>query len=242
MKYICLMLYFISSIVSAKNIDSSKWKAWIPSGWKLIHSSEGDLNKDGKSDVILVIEENNAAKRQENDSLSAPVLNFNPRNILVLFKTADGYKRVARIKGFLPRENDPESYCLEDPFGFKNLKISRGLFKIELNYWASCGGWGVSHETFTFRYEPIQRRFQLIGLDTSSSSRNIGDNTDVSINYLTGRKKTSTGINDFEETKPSDLKVLWENMPKQPRFYLDKMSSDCSNDGKTAQWCRYQYE
>jgi hypothetical protein len=55
----------------------------------------------------------------------------------------------------------------------------------------SAGGWDAGMTTFKWRWR--DRALRLIGFDYSNVRRNTGDSTLVSINYLTGRAKISTG-------------------------------------------------
>jgi len=181
MRFAIIVLLLLSTPAFCKTPDTLAWKEWVPAGWKIIHSATGDLNQDGRSDAVLVLEEDNPANRKSNDGLGDSVLNLNPRRLVILFQTASGYQKVASTDRFLPSENDADCLCLADPVGDRNIHVSRGLLKIGLLYWVSCGSWGVTHRTFTFRYE--NNCFRLIGLDVSEFMRNSGESSEYSINY-----------------------------------------------------------
>lgn len=208
-------------------------QGWVPKGWKLIQSAVGDLNQDGKSDAVMVLERDDPKNFKQNDGLGAPALNLNPRRLVILLKTTSGYNKVADLEHFLPSENSADNSCLSDPLEEGGVGIHRGLLQIDLHYWLSCGSWGVSHDKFVFRYE--NERFRLIGLDSSEFMRNSGESTEYSTNFLTGRKKITTGLNMFETTK---AKTSWKKIPGSRAFYLDEISSECNTEKKNQDWCK----
>lgn len=208
---------------------------WVPSGWKLISSATGDLNQDGVDDAVLVVEEVNADNLFENDGFGPPVLNLNPRRFIVLFNTQDGYQEFIIRDNLLPSEHNLDSPCLADPLLSEgDISIERGRILVALGTWLSCGSYGVSRQTFTFRFESEQ--FRLIGYDHTAFSRNSGEVTEASVNYLTGQKKTTTGGNMFEDTRPS---ASWSQISEPHQFYLEDISLDCfSSDGPGCSWYR----
>ncbi|AVU11553.1 MULTISPECIES: hypothetical protein [unclassified Halomonas] len=212
-----------------------RFDSWIPSGWKLVSSATGDLNHDGADDAVLVVEEVNADNLLANDGFGPSVLNLNPRRLMVLFNDQGDYHEFMSRDNLLPSEHSQETPCLEDPLLSEGgVSIERGRILIELGTWLSCGSYGVSRQTFTFRLESEQ--FRLIGYDHSEFSRNSGDVTELSVNYLTGKKKTTTGGNMFEDTTPSES---WSRISEPHHFYLENISLECySNDAPGCNWHR----
>lgn len=224
----------LSLLAATAPSDSAEFEKWVDPGWKLLATARGDLNQDGKSDAVLIVEKVDPANLKKNEEFGESVLNLNPRHLLILFKNEAEYELAARIENFLPSENNAESSCLVDPLDNGGVSIARGLLKIDLNYFMSCGGWGMSHKAWSFRYE--NKRFKLAGLDSWNSSRNSGESSASSRNYLTGRIKKTTGMNEFSEVvaKPS---VVWTNMNSRRAFFLDDMISDCWAKDKPQEWC-----
>ena len=58
-------------------------------GWKLIDQANGDLNRDGIDDVVLVTEETNPVNfKEKNPELLGPeILNLNPRRLSILLNS-----------------------------------------------------------------------------------------------------------------------------------------------------------
>ncbi|MCP2039888.1 hypothetical protein L1281_000467 [Neisseria sp. HSC-16F19] len=196
--------------------QADDFAAHVPAGWQLTHTVRGDLNGDRRADAVLVLQQQDAAKIIGNDNLGPNRLNTNPRVLKVLFKEAGGYRLAAQSDELIPPEHSIDVPCLQDPLLDGDITADKGLLKVTLHYWLSCGSWGVAIDTYTFRWQ--QNRFRLIGLDHMEFMRNSGDKTSYSYNYLSGRKKVITGDNIFEGGKP---RTRWEKLPKLPHYYLD---------------------
>ena len=192
----------------------------IPAGWKLLSSVQGDLNRDGQADLVRVIEEDNPANHLKNDGLGQSVLNINPRRLHVFLQQNGAYQPVLNTDRFLPSENNADSHCLADPLQEGGeVAVKNGLLHIQLHYWLSCGSWYVTHNAYTFRYQ--DGRFRLIGWDSSSFHRASGERSEYSHNYLTGKRKTVTGLNEFEpNARP---KTRWTRLSGPQVWYLDAL-------------------
>jgi len=215
-KLFALIAFSASAMASAQSADpiipeqGKDITAFIPQGWKAISSTEGDLNKDRATDIVLVIENTDSKNFIPNDDLGENLLNTNPRYFLVLFRNKNGYLLKALNKDFIPPHNSIESPCLEDPFTEAGgISITKGVITVSLKVWLSCGSYGVSSEKYKLRYE--NGRFVLIGYDIWESSRSTGDFTETSINFLTKQKSIATGDNLFEDKK-AEAKTVWESI------------------------------
>lgn len=206
----------------------------LPQGWKQLARVAGDLNRDGRDDLVLVAEQTDPARFKKNSGLGAPVLNLNPRRLLVLLATPSGFKPILSRDGLLPSANDEDSPCLADPLeDGGGVAIERGNLVIAKQTWMSCGGWGVTQEKFTLRLEGA--RFRLIGYDVLEFSRNTGEQSELSVNYLSGKKKITQGATADGSTQP---KVTWDRLSPRRAVFLDEMSLDCYAGGRSANWCR----
>ena len=230
-----LLLAFLAAPSFAAPPDA--FAQWVPNGWKLIDQSEGDLNRDGIDDVVLVTEETNPAnfKKKPEESLGPNIQNLNPRRLIILLRSSSGLKEILRRDDLLPSENTEDMGCLDDPLANGGVSIALGNLVIVLQDSRSCGSYGVVTEKFTFRTRGT--RFQLIGYDRSESSRSTGERSEYSTNYLTGKKKITTGVNDFKEFKE---KVSWKRLPAMRAFFLDEISLYCdsADPAQKDSWCQ----
>lgn len=226
----CNALFFLFILITfqaiAQNDDSVN--EFIPNGWKLISKQFGDLNKDGVNDAILVLEDTKAENFKKNDGLGPAILNINPRRLLILFKNASGYKEEFKRDDIIPSKGNDSFPCLADPLENGGVSTTRGLLIIELGTWLSCGGYGVTHEKFSIRYE--KSIFRLIGYDYYSFSRSTGEASELSVNYLSGKKISTIGLNEFEDSNP---KTTRSKFPNSKLFDLAKISLTCSSNEET---------
>lgn len=163
--------------------------AFVPQGWTLEQKVSGDLNKDGIEDAAFVVHQDDSKNRVSHDGPGVNPLDTNPRILAVAFgDKSGGYRLALENHTLIPRHTEP---VLDDPLGADALKIERGAVNVALEFFASAGGWEMSHTTYTFRFQ--SGRFELIGFDRNTTQRNTGMTTSVSINYSTGRMETATG-------------------------------------------------
>src|SRR5690606_26402527 len=165
-KFYSILFLGIHSLVFSQEIPHTgkNLNDFVPENWKITEQSEGDLNKDNKKDVVLIIENTDSSNIFQNESLGSPEINLNPRYLLVIFKTENGYDLKELNKTFIPKENDAESPCLADPLMDGGIEIQSGVIKLSLNYWYSCGTWYTSNKIYTFRFQ--HNEFELIGFDS----------------------------------------------------------------------------
>ena len=208
------ILIFLSCI--ALPAYAADFSAYVPKGWKIIKSVKGDLNGDNQADAVLVLQKQDKANIIPNDSMGLPELDTKPRMLKVLFKQADGYKTAVENTTLIPPESDKDNGCLADPLS--DVSINKGRLKVHFEWFYSCGSWWMSHSDYLFRYQ--NDRFLLIGYSHYEYHRASGEINEYSDNYLTGKRKRTTGGNVFD-SYPDRPKVKWERLKKKP-YYLDE--------------------
>ena len=117
--FFILSLFLISSIYVFGENFPQKAKAvddFIPTGWKKILTTNGDLNKDKLEDTVIVIEKEDKKNIKKNDGFGPEELNLNPRILLVLFKQKEGTYILAskNDKGFIKSEGNDNNPALMD--------------------------------------------------------------------------------------------------------------------------------
>lgn len=197
--------------------------AFVPKGWKLEKQERGDLNKDGQDDLLLLLRMDDPKNVLKNDGLGQNPFDTNPRILAVAFGAGAGKPFTLALEShtLIARTEDP---VMDDPVGKSGgVAVERGTLTVSLYLFSSAGSWETG--TTTFRFRTGKRGFELIGYDSSSTQRNTGSIEEVSINYLTGKVRISTGSieNDKVEEK-------WRKLPKKRLLLIEEIGDGLAFD------------
>ncbi len=193
---------YLSINNQGKDINS-----FIPNGWTLLDSTKGDLNKDNHNDLVLIIQHKNSVTIIKNDSDYSDTVLTQPRILIILFhnQTANQYQLVEQSNSFILNHDDPN---MEEPY--QDISVSNCVLKIDFQIFMNEGGWGMSNNSYKFRYQDNQ--FVLIGADYNSFNRGSGETDDRNYNFLTKKVKVETGTIESDKQKTVwrtiDLKEL----------------------------------
>jgi len=182
--------------------------AFVPVGWAIEMRDTGDLDKDGRDDLVLVLRMHDPANIVHNDGLGVAEFDTNPRMLVVLLAEADGYRLAAEDHALVPRPDNPVMDDYLD--GDDAVSVQRGGFSVRLHAWASAGSWYTSGTTFTFRLQ--DGCFRLIGYDRMEAHRASGETTTISVNYPARRATVELG--NFESDAPLKTRTL--RLPAKP--------------------------
>ena len=177
-------------------------EGFVPPGWKLESKLTGDLNGDGRDDVVLVLR--GADPRNIIEIGGQKNYDTNPRILAVAFAgTADGYDLVLENHTLISRTTEPSAQDPLDANGVQEggIEITKRTIKVTLGYFSGIMG----RKTYTFRYR--DKRFGLIGYDSIDVERFSGAMAQVSVNYLT-RKMNLTRGNISSDTDKVTRKTL----------------------------------
>lgn len=181
------LLVALPMLVSAQELAKKGRSAEkiVPQGTDFV-KAEGDLNKDGLSDLVVFAD---------------PVL-------AIYFATPSGnYELWKRYDDILPNDKENDDLMIDIELSITD----RGALKIEVGYFASAGTSYVTNNNYTYRFQ--NGDFYKIGEEQHSMSRMTGDDKTVSTNYLTHKRQVVIE-NAFDETiKP---KETWTSIPKKP--------------------------
>lgn len=188
--------------------DSSRYKSYIPRSYRLTEVITGDLNKDRKTDVVLIVKATDPAK-WVNDEYQGK-LDRNRRGIIVLVNENGQYKKIIQnLSCFSSEYEDGGVYYAPELL----LSVEQGL----LNVHYAHGRYGY----WRYRFQLKEYDLQLVGYDNSD---NFGPyiNSQTSINYLTQRKLVRENINKNRDDDIPKFKETWYKMNQAP-VYLSKI-------------------
>ena len=157
----------------------------VPQGVNYV-KAEGDLNKDGLSDLVVYAQ---------------PVL-------AIYFATPSGdYELWKQYNDVLPIDEEGDYLYIEIDLSVTD----RGTLKIDVGSFASAGTSYNSQNNYTFRFQ--NGDFYKIGEEQHSMSRMTGNAETVSYNYLT-HKCQRVKENVFDDTIMP--KETWTSIPRKP--------------------------
>ncbi|MCB0664695.1 MAG: hypothetical protein KDC80_02685 [Saprospiraceae bacterium] len=160
----------------------------IPTGWTILNAQTGDLNKDGISDLVFVIQDTDLKNIEPNDGLGTDSVDLNPRMLGIYFGTKSGsYQQKLISHDFIPLRDLP---TMDEPF--EGMKITnKGALEINLKLWYSAGSWSTSQHQYKFRFEDDV--FVLIGYASEEAHRGSGETTNYRINFIKRKMKITRG-------------------------------------------------
>jgi hypothetical protein len=193
-------------------------RSHVPAGWKVAELVSGDLNGDGLPDLVFIREEQDAKKMTKHPSIDGYILNTNTRVLVVLLADKLGYRKIGENPKFVM----PAFVAEFEDFGdcYKGLKVNNGLVEASFRWEASIGSWCGAQEKYIFHVEA--GRLRLIGSEEVSLHRGNGEKTITSTNYLTGRIKYTTGLNEFNPKSPPAIDK-WESFDAEDPIYLEDL-------------------
>ena len=195
MKRTILMVLAVCGIAAAAQTNlrttGHSVQELVPEGWINIAEAQGDLNKDGIEDLVVVAAPDEDAR---------PVLGIYWGGKQGQFNIYQAYDTIM-----------PHS---EEEFSMVDLSISitkRGVLRIDSQLSYSAGSTANERQTHMFRYQDGD--FYQIGFEIAGYSRYTGESEEQSYNYLTHKCKTTYG-NVFQDGYKD--KIVWSNLEREP--------------------------
>lgn len=187
--------------------DKLKFQKYVPKNYTFFESLEEDLNKDGKSDLVLIVKATDPNAWVDHEYRGK--LDRNRRGIVVLFGEKETYKKVMQNLSVFSSENEEGGVYFQPELW---IEIKNNLLNIHYAH-GRYGYWN-----YIFRYETHD--FRLIGYD-SSEHHGPRVESDTSINLMTGKKRYRKNLNQDEE-QDSKFKETWTKVNYTP-IYLSQI-------------------
>ena len=217
-RLLLISMILLSPFIHAKEVfteqqiqlkkDQIKYKNLIPARYTLFAAQQGDINKDGKADLVLMVKATDPKQWITDDYKGK--LDRNRRGVLVFLNQNGKYQKIVQNLDCFSSENEDGGVYFPPELFFE---IKKGLLTV--NY--AHGRYG--YWNYTFRLE--DRDLRLIGYDQSD---NHGPYTDyfTSINFLTQKKLFKKNINLGDRDKPERFKETWSKISIKP-IYLSQI-------------------
>ncbi len=197
--------------VPALPASASTVEAFVPQGWRIETRAEGDLDRDGRTDLALVLRTARPIETTTPYGMSAgQVFDSSPRILAALLARQGGYRLALQNHRLIPRPDS--STQAEWMFEEGSLSIERGAIVVALSHFGSSVG------TSIFRLRWQDDAFRLIGYDFSDVHRYSHCTNTVSINYLTRRMRI-THADDGE----SPERESWRRLPQRSLLGADEI-------------------
>lgn len=182
----------------------------VPQGWDKIEA-QGDLNQDGKTDLVVFTKPHTPEKTKPNNDISAEN-DFNQGLLAIYFGQDNGtFKLFKQYKELL--------FASELTHIDVGLKINRKgslLIDIKADYVYGVGG---IHDSYQYNYRYQNQDFYLIGKDVEKMDSHADKLEKSSENYLTGKKLVITD----KALEGGWRKEKWHKLNKKP---LEKLGKD----------------
>jgi hypothetical protein len=114
--------------------EPGEFAQYVPANWQLVSTVRGELTGDRFPDAALVLQQTDPARRIPNNGLGEPVLDTNPRRLIVLAGSKAGFRWIASSDRLLPPQGDADSSCLADPLEDGGVMIERRLLRVNLHF------------------------------------------------------------------------------------------------------------
>jgi len=174
-------------------------KDFVPKGWILSDSVQGELNPDGVKGAVLMLIEIGAPKSPE----SRPI-------IIVLKKQSDGKWQKLAIANRILLCHVCGGMFFRPPKKTIPVKLEKGVIIID----QIRGSRGVFQSLHRFWLDQKVNQVVLIGEDVQIRDRATGDSNKQSINYLTGEKITEKFRNNRKLGAKSTLETKMYSVPR----------------------------
>jgi len=182
---------------------------FLPKGFVVYERINGDLNKDGMEDCVLIIK--GTDKNQIVTDEYRGELDRNRRGIIVLFSKNGHYELAVKNYDCFSSENEDGGVYFAPEL---SVAIEKGNLYVGYGH-GRYGDW-----QYTFRFQNSD--FELIGYDQSDNRGPIIQR-ETSINFLSKKKQEKVNTNEDAESGDEVFKETWKNIFVDKRIKLSEV-------------------
>ena len=185
-------------------------KESVPKGYSLFQQYKGDLNKDGKPDVVLMIKGTEKSKWVDDECRGR--LDRNRRGLIILFKRKNGYEQILRNDTCFSSENEDGGIADAPEL---ELEISKNTLQIYFGH-NRYGYWN-----YIFRYQ--NNDFELIGYYHNRCIRYV-TYYNLDINFSTRTRVYEENLNADDDEKEERFKVTKSKIRRRKLIKLSEIA------------------
>ena len=185
-------------------------KAFVPKGYSLFQQYKGDLNKDGKPDVVLMIKGTEESKWGDDENRGR--LDRNRRGLIILFKRKNGYEQILRNDTCFSSEN-------EDGGIYDAPELELYIIKNTLHIYFAHGRYGCWN--YIFRYQ--NNDFELIGYNHTRCIRCV-TYYNLDINFSKRTRVYEENLNADDDEKEERFKVTKSKIRRKKLIKLSEIA------------------
>ena len=183
--------------------DKLKYKAYIPAKYVLFEAIQGDLNKDGIQDLVLIVKATDPTQ-WVNDEYRGK-LDRNRRGMIVLLADKGKYKPILSNLSCFSSENEEGGVYFAPELW---VSVEKGLLNVHYGH----GRYGYWNYSFRLHNQDLR----LIGYDDSSNHGPYVE-SETSINFLTNKKVIRKNLNEDPDGDPK-FKETWSKAKVSPIY------------------------
>jgi len=171
----------------------------VPKGFIISERINGDLNKDGAADCVLIIKGTDKTKIIKDEN--SEKVDLNRRGIIILLNKNNHYELATKNYDCFSSANEDGGVYFAPEL---SIDINKGNLLIHFGH----GRYG--YRSYSFRFQNSD--FELIGFDSSDDSGPIV-NRETSVNFLTKKKRIKENINQNAAEEGDEVfKDTWEKI------------------------------
>jgi len=171
----------------------------VPKGFMISERINGDLNKDGAADCVLIIKGTDKTKIIKDEN--SEKVDLNRRGIIILLNKNNHYELATKNYDCFSSANEDGGVYFAPEL---SIDINKGNLLIHFGH----GRYG--YRSYSFRFQNSD--FELIGYDSSDDNGPIV-NREMSVNFLTKKKRIKENINQHAVEEGDEVfKDTWEKI------------------------------
>lgn len=202
------LLAFVFFFLALNTFAQKDFADFIPKNYTLHEGITGDLNKDGREDIVLIIKatDKKAIVKDEHDR----IVNRNRRGIIILLKEENGYKKLVENLSCFSSEYEFGGVYFPPEL---SIEIKKNSLFIEYSH----GRYGYWH----YQFRMTENDMQLIGYESNVHRGPLVEKV-ISVNFLTKKKLVRENLHKDEEKEPV-FKDTWSDFPQQKPILLSEI-------------------